>query len=87
MNLAQAAVGELVALVGYALLCAAVYKLFQIGSELREIKELLQKGARNPGGDAAVVRVDSDPADQYAQALLRNVHTQPHTGNEPAKSA
>lgn len=43
MDIAGAFFREVVALVGYALLVAAVYKLFQISADLGEIKELLKR--------------------------------------------
>ena len=87
VNIAQAVVGELVAIVGYALLCAAVYKLFQIGNDLGEIKALLQKTARNPVIDPGTFQPDADSATEYAQNLLRAVNAESRRNeNEPAKS-
>ena len=60
MNIAQAALGELVAIVGYALLCTAVYKLFQIANHLDEIKALLRKTGRNPTSDHIKATRDRD---------------------------
>jgi hypothetical protein len=88
VNIAQAVVGELVAIVGYALLCAAVYKLFQIGNDLGEIKALLQRTGRNPALDHGTPPLDGDSATEYAQNLLRAVNAESgRSENEPAKSA
>ena len=88
MNIAQAALGELVAIVGYALLCTAVYKLFQIANHLDEIKALLRKTGRNPTSDHGVLALDGDSAMEYAQNLLRAVNAESRRSeNKPTKSA
>ena len=65
-------VGELITIIGYVMIFLGVYKLFQIGSTLTEIKDLLKSGQRGfagPSGPSA-----SDPADAYAENLLRSLH-------------
>ena len=68
----QALIGELFALVGYGLLLAAVYKLFQIGADLREVKALLKTGRNSVNGPGAS-RELGDSAAEYAENLLRAV--------------
>ena len=87
MNIAQAAIGELVAIIGYALLCTAVYKLFQIANHLDEIKALLQKTGGNPASEHGALPLDGDSATEYARNLLRAVNAESRRGeNEPEKS-
>lgn len=74
-------------MVGYALLFAAIYKLFQIANRLDEIKALLQKTGRIPAIDHGALEFDGDSATEYAQNLLRSVNAEsPRTDSEPAKS-
>ena len=88
VNIAQAFLGEIVAIVGYALLCVAVYKLFQIDSHLVEIKSLLQKTGGKPASDLVTAQLESDSATEYARNLLRAVNAESqHSENEPARSA
>lgn len=49
MNIVQTITGGLISIFFYALLCAAVLKLFNIDTELREIKELLKDRQRQSG--------------------------------------
>jgi len=70
-------VGELITIIGYVMIFVGVYKLFQIGSDLGEIKELLKSGQR--GIAAPSGPLPSDPADAYAENLLRAVN-QEHVG-------
>lgn len=76
-------VAEIISIIGYAVLFVGVYKLFQIGSDLGEIKELLKSGQRNFAGPSEPSRppvpLHSDPADAYAENLLRAVN-QEHVG-------
>ena len=72
-------VGEFITIIGYVMIFVGVYKVFQIGSDLGEIKELLKSGQRGfaasgPAGPAA-----ADPAEAYAENLLRAVN-QEHVG-------
>jgi hypothetical protein len=81
MDMAQAFLGEIVAILGYALVGTAVYKLFQIATELSEIKALLQKSARNtslgPESSSTVSAADGDDAAaDYAANLLRSLQAE-----------
>ena len=75
--------GEIVAIAGYALLFAAVYKLFQIGTDIGEIKTLLQvRGI--PVSAQATPLAPGDPATEYAQTLLRAVNAESrHSETQP----
>ena len=67
--------------IGYAMIFAGIYKLFQIGSDLGEIKELLksQRAFVGPPGAFGPPRpAVSDPADAYAENLLRAVNQEAH---------
>jgi hypothetical protein len=68
-------VGELITIIGYVMIFVGVYKLFQIGSDLGEIKELLKSGQRGIAGPSGPVGpVVTDPAEAYAENLLRAVN-------------
>lgn len=70
-------VAELISIVGYVMIFLGIYKLFQISSTLGEIKELLKSGQRGFAGPSGPA--PSDPADAYAENLLRAVN-QEHVG-------
>ena len=74
-------VGEIITIIGYVMIFVGVYKIFQIHSTLGEIKELLKSGQRSftaSGPEGA------DPADAYAENLLRAVN-QEHVGTSTEK--
>ena len=73
VSIAQAFLGEIFSILGYALLIAAVYKLFQIGADLGEIKTLLMKSGKAPASDPVMPVAVGDSAAEYAQNLLRSV--------------
>jgi len=90
VDLAQTFLSELFAMLGYALLIVCVYKLFRIGTELKEIKELLQKSTRNSstGGAASSTLTSTlgDSATEYAENLLRAIHAESKDSeSEPQK--
>ncbi len=68
-------VSEIITIIGYVMVFLGVYKIFQISSTLGEIKELLksQRGFAGPSGTLA-----SDPAEAYAENLLRAVNQDAH---------
>jgi len=70
-------VGELITIIGYVMIFVGVYKIFQIYATLGEIKELLKSGQRGFAGPSGPA--PSDPADAYAENLLRAVN-QEHVG-------
>ena len=73
-------VGELITIIGYVMIFVGVYKIFQISSTLGEIKELLKSGQRGIAGPSGPLGpLPSDPADAYAENLLRAVN-QEHVG-------
>jgi hypothetical protein len=73
-------VGELITIIGYVMIFVGVYKIFQISSTLGEIKELLKSGQRGIAGPSGPVGpVVADPAEAYAENLLRAVN-QEHVG-------
>jgi hypothetical protein len=69
-------VGELITIIGYVMIFVGVYKIFQIHSTLGEIKELLKSGQRGFAGASGPL--PSDPADAYAENLLRAVNQESH---------
>ena len=78
-------VAEIISIIGYVMIFVGVYKLFQIGSDLGEIKELLKSGQRGfagPSGSSELFGPPrpavSDPADAYAENLLRAVSKESH---------
>ena len=75
-------VGELITIIGYVMIFVGVYKIFQIYATLGEIKELLKSGQRGfagASGPGPLGPLPSDPADAYAENLLRAVN-QEHVG-------
>ena len=72
-------VGELITIIGYVMIFVGVYKIFQISSTLGEIKELLKSGQRGIAASGPPGPLHSDPADAYAENLLRAVN-QEHVG-------
>ena len=78
--------GEILAIAGYAMLFAAVYKLSQIGTELSEIKELLKAQRRNQEIVAPAVSAH-DGADDYALNLLRAVNAEAHPAQSGTREA
>jgi hypothetical protein len=81
VDLVDIFVREIMAIVGYSLLIAGVYKLFQIATELGEIKQLLRK-ARTVSPALSSVESPladlhaSDDASEYAAKLLRAVNAE-----------
>lgn len=95
MEIIGALLNEMAVIIGYVLLFAAVWKLFQITTELGEIKELLRNKARSsaplsPSMAQALAPLtdlrSSDDASDYAERLLRAVNAESHTAI-PAASA
>jgi hypothetical protein len=74
-------VAEIITIIGYVMIFVGVYKLFQISSDLSEIKESL-KGQRSfaapPGAFGPPQPAPSDSADAYAESLLRAVNQESH---------
>ena len=77
MDVFGAFLGEVFSIIAFLLLLAGVYKVFQMSTDLREIKELLRDIKRNtqqvfpsraPGGDA--------PGPISPEELVRAVHAQ-----------
>ncbi len=83
---------EAVAIFGYGLLITAVYKIFQLGKEVREIKDLLKKSGRNASHGATAIppvsSAESDAAaDEYAANLMRSLQAESaHSKNEAQKT-
>lgn len=89
MGIVTAFIGEVVAIAGYMILFTGVYKLFQIATELGEIKQLLKDQSRSSSLTSAIVPahapntglgfpplVSSDDASEYAEKLLRAVNAE-----------
>jgi hypothetical protein len=80
----RAFLGDMLSLAGYAAFFAALYKLFQISTQLDEIKELLKGQRRNDfvaQGPAVIPAIPSDiaaddAAAEYAKNLLRAVNAE-----------
>ena len=95
MEIVGSLIQELLAVVGYAILLAGVYKLYQIATDIREIKEAI-KGARRLGDHVGApasmegLRSDTefslDAADSYAENLLRTVSAQTRAEHNPVES-
>jgi hypothetical protein len=89
VDIVRVFIGELLGIAAYALLGAAVYKLFQISTVLAEIKELLQgqrrgepvaheaaPGAAVTGNLVASHESSDDAASEYARNLLRSLNAE-----------
>jgi hypothetical protein len=82
-----ALVGGLLTIVAYAVIAAGLYKIFQIATDIREIKDMVASARRSPlgatppvpgiaAGLAPVISQDlmaDDSASAYAEQLLRAV--------------
>ena len=84
---------ELLAIAGYALVFAGVYKLFQVAGDIREIKDVIKNAQRSGShfSTAALAPGETDnsldSANSYAESLLRAVSAQSHGANEPVESS
>ena len=92
MDLSGAFVNGILTIIGYVVIFVGVYKVFQIATDIREIKEFVVSGRRNPmsaalpapasvPGLAPEIAKDllaEDSATAYAQSLLRSVHPEAH---------
>ena len=84
MDLIGVFVREIATIIAYALVFAGVYKLFQISTELTQIKELLKDRSRSTPspvipptlGPAAPDFHSTDDASEYAERLLRAVNAE-----------
>jgi hypothetical protein len=101
VDLVRVFFGELLAIAGYALLFAGVYKMYQVCTVLGEIKELLKgqrRGepvAREAAPSAAASshlasghESSDDAAAEYARNLLRSLNAEAkRTESEPREIA
>ena len=72
-------VSEIISIIGFVIVFLGVYKIFQISSTLGEIKELLKSGQRGLAGPSAPLGPPpSDPAEAYAENLLRAINQASH---------
>ncbi len=76
-------VAEIITIIGYVMIFLGVYKIFQISSTLGEIKELLKNGQHGFAGPTGPV--GADPAEAYAENLLRAVN-QEHVGTSTERA-
>ncbi len=90
MDFSGAIVNGLLTIVGYVVIFLGVYKVFQIATDIREIKDLVASARRTPlstvpitpGGapnltpDITKDLIAEDSAAAYAEQLLRAVNSQ-----------
>ena len=90
MDFSGAIVNGLLTIVGYVVIFFGVYKVFQIATDIREIKDLIASRSRvpsaaapfTPGGapgltpDITEDLIGEDPAAAYAEHLLRAVNAE-----------
>ena len=89
MDLSGAFVSGILTIIGYVVIFVGVYKVYQVATDIREIKELLVNGRRNPLGAAPLATaipglapditkdlLAEDSATAYAQSLLRAVNSE-----------
>ena len=92
MDFSGAIVNGLLTIVGYIVIFLGVYKVFQIATDIREIKDLIASSRRVPLGAAPLPSVGApslapeitkdliaeDSAAAYAEHLLRAVNAESH---------
>ena len=94
VDLSGAFVNGLLAIIGYVVIFAGVYKVHQIATDIREIKELVASARRTSVTATPLARglapeittdlVADDSATAYAQSLLRAVTAESHgAASEP----
>ena len=90
MDFSGAIVNGLLTIVGYVVIFLGVYKVFQIATDIREIKDLMASTRRGPLGAAPLSSVGApglapeitkeliaeDSAAAYAEHLLRAVNAE-----------
>lgn len=91
MDLSGALVNGLLTIVGYVVIFLGVFKVYQIATDIREIKDLIASARRNPLGAPALTPglapaitkdlIAEDSATAYAQTLLRAVNAESHSEN------
>jgi hypothetical protein len=94
VDLSGAFVNGLLSIIGYVIIFVGVYKVTQIATDIREIKDLMASARRNPLGVTPLTPglapeitkdlIAEDSATAYAQSLLRAVNAESHgTASEP----
>lgn len=83
MDFSGTIVNGLLAMVGYVVIFLGVYKVFQIATDIREIKDLIASGRRSPLGAAPGLApeitkelIAEDSAAAYAEQLVRAVNAE-----------
>jgi hypothetical protein len=91
VDLSGAFINGILTIIGYVVIFVGVYKVYQVATDIREIKELLVS-RRNPlsaaplaptgvpglAPDVAKGLLGEDSATAYAQSLLRAVNSEAH---------
>src|ERR1700681_4429007 len=88
VDLSGAFVNGILAIIGYVVIFVGVYKVHQIASDIREIKDLVASARRGSAAITPLPRglppeiakdlVAEDSATAYAQSLLRAVSAESH---------
>ena len=90
---------ELFAIAGYAIVFAGVYKLYQVATDIREIKDAVIRSSHRasnqfgpaPAPKAASILPDSDSsfdsATSYAESLLRAVNAESQPSTAPVETS
>jgi len=90
VDLSGAFVNGILAIIGYVVMFVGVYKVYQIATDIREMKELMVRARRNPLGAGPLTSglspgvapeitkdlLAEDSAAAYAQSLLRAVNAE-----------
>jgi hypothetical protein len=86
VDLSGAFVNGLLAIIGYVVIFVGVYKVHQIATDIREIKDLMASARRNPLGATPLTPglapeitkdlIAEDSATAYAQSLLHAVNAE-----------
>ncbi len=80
MEMAQALVSGMLMIVGYVVVFFGVYKIYQIATDIREMKEWLQgRKSGSPSAASPAPLAFEDSATAYAEKLLRVVNEDQRT--------
>src|ERR1700681_1394496 len=89
VDLSGAFVNGILAIIGYVVIFVGVYKVHQIATDIREIKDLVASARRSSAAITPLPRglapeIADDSATAYAQSLLRAVNAESHpVASEP----
>lgn len=75
MDFFGAFLGEVFSILAFLIICAGIYKVFQVSTDLREIKGLLADIKRNTQGFGMPSTARPAPGPMTPEELVRAVHS------------